>query len=61
MARPKTAAVPGYYSLLKAVSDPLHRQHKESRDWLGDEFDPEAFSIDDVNRRLARLARRGKP
>jgi Plasmid pRiA4b ORF-3-like protein len=50
--------VPGYYNLLEAISDPLHPQYKESRDWLGDEFDPEAFSVDAVNRRLAPLTRR---
>jgi hypothetical protein len=53
--------VPGYYSLLNAISDPLNHQHKESRDWLGDEFDPEAFSVDEINRSLAPLTRRGKP
>jgi hypothetical protein len=25
------------------------------RDWLDDDFDPEAFSVDEVNRRLAVL------
>ena len=52
--------VSGYYSLLEAIGNPLHPQYKESRDWLGDEFDPEAFSVDAVNRRLAPSARRGK-
>jgi len=37
---------------------PVHDQHEESRDWLGDEFDPKAFSVDDVNRRLAFFHRR---
>jgi hypothetical protein len=53
--------VPGYYSLLEAIRDPLHPQYKESRDWLGDDFDPEAFSIDPVNRRLIPLTRRRTP
>jgi len=52
--------VPGYYSLLEAIGNPLHPQYKESRDWLGHEFDPEAFSVDTINRRLAPSARRGK-
>jgi hypothetical protein len=30
------------------------------REWLGDDFDPEAFSVDEVNLRLAPLQRRGK-
>jgi hypothetical protein len=27
-------------------------------DWLGDGFDPEAFSVDELNRRLAPMQRR---
>jgi hypothetical protein len=50
--------VPGFYSLLEAVGDPGHEEHAEMRDWLGDDFDPEAFSVDEVNGRLARLHRR---
>jgi len=50
--------VPGFYNLLEAIGDPKHDQHEEMRDWLGDDFDPEAFSVDDVNRRLAPLHRR---
>lgn len=47
--------VPGFYSLLEAIGDPKHDQNQEMRDWLGDDFDPEAFSVDEVNRRLAVL------
>jgi len=53
--------VPGFYNLLQAIANPKHRQHKESSDWLGDEFDPEAFSVEDVNQRLAYLTRRATP
>jgi hypothetical protein len=28
------------------------------REWLGDDFDPEAFSVEAVNRQLAPLPRR---
>lgn len=49
--------LPGFYNLLEAISDPAHEQHEELRDWLGGEFDPEAFSVDEVNRQLARLQR----
>lgn len=48
----------GYQSLLEALSDPKHREHKTMREWIGGDFDPEAFSLDDVNRRLASLQRR---
>ena len=50
--------LPGFYSLLEAIGDPSHDQHAESLDWLGDDFDPKAFSVDDVNRRLAFFHRR---
>jgi hypothetical protein len=50
--------VSGYYSLLEAIGDPKHGEHGEMLDWLGDDFDPEAFSVDEVNRRLAFLFRR---
>ena len=50
--------VPGFYNLLEAIGDPKHEQHGELLEWLGDDFDPEAFSVDDVNRRLAPLHRR---
>ena len=48
----------GFYALLDAVGDANHEQHEDMLDWLGDNFDPKAFSIDDVNRRLAFLHRR---
>jgi hypothetical protein len=49
--------VPGFYSLLEAIGDPEHDQYEETRDWLGDDFDPEAFSVEEVNRGLAYLHR----
>lgn len=49
--------IPGYYNLLEAIRDPQHPEHEDLSDWLGDEFDPEAFSVEDVNRRLAPLQR----
>jgi hypothetical protein len=50
--------IPGFYTLLEAVADPAHDQHEELRDWLGGGFDPEAFSVEEVNRRLRPLQRR---
>jgi hypothetical protein len=48
----------GFYDLLDALGDPTHEQHEELRDWVGDDYDPDAFSIDDVNRMLTPLRRR---
>jgi Plasmid pRiA4b ORF-3-like protein len=50
--------VPGFYNLLDAIGDPTHDQHEELLGWVGDDFDPEAFSIDEVNHRLAPSNRR---
>jgi hypothetical protein len=49
--------VPGYYNLLEAIRDPAHKEHEDMLDWVGADYDPEAFSVDDVNRRLAPLQR----
>ena len=50
--------VPGFYNLLEAIRDPGHDEHEDLQDWLGDDFDPEAFSVDEVNRQLTPLQRR---
>ena len=48
----------GFYDLLDALGDPAHDQYDELRDWVGDDYDPDAFSVDDVNRMFAPLRRR---
>ena len=52
--------IPGYYDLLDALADSSHPRHEELRDWIGDDFNPEAFSIDKVNRLLSPAHRRNK-
>ncbi|HVH89717.1 MAG TPA: plasmid pRiA4b ORF-3 family protein [Terriglobales bacterium] len=47
--------IPGFYDLLDALRDPTHEQHDELQNWVGDDYDPEAFSIEDVNRMLRHL------
>ena len=43
----------GYYALLHARTNPKHPRHEELCDWIGDRFNPEAFSVDKVNRLLS--------
>ena len=43
----------GYYLKLAARNDPEHPEHGETLEWMSEDFDPEAFSIEAVNRRLA--------
>jgi hypothetical protein len=50
--------IPGFYDLIEVLSDPNHERREEIMEWIGDEFDPQAFSVDKVNRMLAPLPRR---
>ncbi len=42
----------GYAELLETISDPQHPEHEEMREWLDEDFDPEAFDLDEVNAAL---------
>ena len=52
-------STPGYENLLKAIRNPKHREHKEMLEWAGGSFDPEAFSVDEVNEELEKLRKAG--
>jgi len=43
----------GYSAFVAAIQDPSHRSHKEMLDWVGGEFDPEAFDLESINDDLA--------
>ncbi|HSX80706.1 MAG TPA: plasmid pRiA4b ORF-3 family protein [Candidatus Saccharimonadia bacterium] len=45
----------GYASLLEAIRDPEHPEHEERVEWVGSEFDPDIFDLDEINRELQRL------
>ncbi|ACR78816.1 plasmid pRiA4b ORF-3 family protein [Kosmotoga olearia] len=50
----------GYEELLEAIKDPAHERHEELLEWLGEDFDPEHFdvnevSFDDPNKRLKNI------
>jgi len=49
----------GYEEFLEAIQDPDHPEHKDYLEWIGGEFDPEAFDLEGVNTALRRL-RRGR-
>ena len=46
-----------FCELLDALDDP---ENQDVLDWLGEEYDPEAISIEEINRRLALLWRSPK-
>ncbi|HLN26930.1 MAG TPA: plasmid pRiA4b ORF-3 family protein [Gemmataceae bacterium] len=47
----------GYGDMLEVIQDKDHDRYDEIREWLGEEFDPEAFDINKVNRELAKQRR----
>ena len=45
----------GYGDFLEAIQTPGHESHEEMLEWVGGEFDPEAFDLDAVNKELAAI------
>ena len=45
-----------YQEILEAISDPKHEDHDMLLDWIGEDFDPEAFDVRDMNEALRSLA-----
>ncbi len=43
----------GYADMLEIIRTPAHDEHASMMEWLGGPFDPEAFDLVGVNRRLA--------
>ncbi len=43
----------GYANLLEVRADPTHPGHEEMSEWLDEDFDPEEFSIEEVDAMLA--------
>jgi hypothetical protein len=42
----------GYGDFLEAIQNPKHPEHADMREWIGGEFDAEAFDLDEVNAKL---------
>ncbi len=45
----------GYANVLAAIRDPNHEEHDEYLDWIGGEFDPEEFELDEVDAGLRHV------
>ena len=43
---------PGYMNLLEVMANPKHPEHDEMIEWIGEKWNPEAFDLDAVNKRL---------
>jgi len=48
----------GYADFVAAIRDPKHPERYEYLQWVGGQFDPEAFDLEQVNQLLARFAAR---
>ena len=44
----------GYYDMLEAIKDPKREDYEDMLAWVGEDFDPERFDIDEINAALAR-------
>lgn len=44
----------GYEDLLHALANPRQRRNRELVEWVGESFDPEAFTVEATNRALLR-------
>lgn len=51
----------GYMENLAILADPKHTEYKGTREWMGASFDPDHFSVDEVNARLHPPARSARP
>jgi hypothetical protein len=45
----------GYYTMLETMENPEDPEYDEICDWMGDEFDPEEFNIEEINKGLKRI------
>jgi hypothetical protein len=45
----------GYENRIVAYNDPNHQEHHEALEWLGEDFDPEAFDLEAVNQYLRTM------
>lgn len=45
----------GYAHLLRVLKNPRHSQYEERMEWVGSEFDPKAFDLEEVNQALKEL------
>ena len=44
----------GYYNLLDIIENPEDEEHEEMMEWLGGEFDPEKFDLENINKMLKK-------
>ena len=45
----------GYADFLDAIQDPKHDEHESMVEWIGEEFDPDEFDMNFINKQLSDL------
>lgn len=45
----------GYYNLLETLADPEHPDHEDLQDWIGGEWDPTYFDLEETNGILKQI------
>ncbi len=48
----------GFAELLEVLQNPSHPEHDDISEWVGEDFAPEYFTADEVNRKLNRRKHR---
>ncbi len=51
----------GYTALLKTLQNPRHPEYSERKEWIGREFNPEMFNLNEVSKQLEPLANPSSP
>ena len=44
-----------YHEFLDAIANAAHPEHDDLAEWIGDNFDPEAFDVNEINQKLHNL------
>lgn len=45
----------GYYHMLEVLSEPESEEYSDLLEWLGDGYDPEYFSLDEINKKIDKI------
>jgi hypothetical protein len=51
---------PGYENFLEAIRNRKHPEHKHMLEWIGGEFDPEEFDVENINEDLKSIVKEEK-
>jgi hypothetical protein len=45
----------GYENLRRILKNPADEEYEDTLAWVGEDFDPEAFDLDQINKKLKRI------